>query len=230
MRKIDRFDNYMRYSGLNDNKVTIQLGLSVGTLGKSRKEGRDLSDRVIEQILNFYPNLNKVWLLTGEGEMLNNRIGKEENDNTLNKGVENENTTKMEEPAIWTLLLPVSAQGGSLNDFVVSVKEGDCEKVVSPIRGVDFAMTVSGNSMAPEYPNGSRIFIKKINERAFIEWGKTYVLDTCNGVLIKILAPSNKEGYVRCISINTDPIFAPFDVSLNDIYGIYKVLLCMSIK
>ena len=225
MRKIDRFDNYMRYSGLNDNKVTIQLGLSVGTLGKSRKEGRDLSDRVIEQILNFYTNLNKVWLLTGEGEMLNNCIGKEENDNTLNKGVEN-----MEESAIWTLLLPVSAQGGSLNDFVVSVKEGDCEKVVSPIRGVDFAMTVSGNSMAPEYPNGSRIFIKKINERAFIEWGKTYVLDTCNGVLIKILVPSNKEGYVRCISINTDPIFAPFDVSLNDIYGIYKVLLCMSVK
>ena len=189
-----------------------------------------ISENYASKIMASYPQYSRIWLLTGEGEMLNNRIGKEENDNTLNKGVENENTTKMEESAIWTLLLPVSAQGGSLNDFVVSVKEGDCEKVVSPIRGVDFAMTVSGNSMAPEYPNGSRIFIKKINERAFIEWGKTYVLDTCNGVLIKILVPSNKEGYVRCISINTDPIFAPFDVSLNDIYGIYKVLLCMSVK
>lgn len=70
MRKIDRFDEYMKYSGLNDNKVTNQLGLSIGILGKSRKEGRDLSDRVIDKILKFYSDLNHVWLLTGEGEML----------------------------------------------------------------------------------------------------------------------------------------------------------------
>ena len=28
MRKIDRFDKYMEAKGLNDNKVTVQLGLS----------------------------------------------------------------------------------------------------------------------------------------------------------------------------------------------------------
>lgn len=71
MRRIERFDNYLSYKGLNDNIVTNDLGLSVGTIGKSRKEGRDLSDRVVELILNFYTDLNRVWLLTGEGEMLN---------------------------------------------------------------------------------------------------------------------------------------------------------------
>ena len=70
MRRIDRFDEYLKYSGLNDNKVTNQLGLSVGILGKSRKKGRDLSNRVVEKILKFYSDLNHVWLLTGEGEML----------------------------------------------------------------------------------------------------------------------------------------------------------------
>ena len=70
MRKIDRFDKYMEAKGLNDNKVTVQLGLSVGTLGKSRKDGRDISSRLVENILNFYQDLNRVWLLTGEGEML----------------------------------------------------------------------------------------------------------------------------------------------------------------
>lgn len=167
---------------------------------------------------------------SGEGEMQNadaNFNGNSDiSNNDSNKGI----ITKTEETATWVLLLPVSAQGGSLNDFIVSVKESDCEKVVSPIRGVDFAMTVSGDSMSPEYPNGSRVFIKRINEKAFIEWGKVYVLDTCNGTVIKILVPSEKEGYVKCVSINTDPIFAPFDVSLDDIYGIYKVLLCMSVK
>ena len=70
MRKIERFDKYMKYKGLNDNKVTVQLGLTVGVLGKSRKEGRDLSNKVIELILNFYTDLNRVWLMTGEGEMI----------------------------------------------------------------------------------------------------------------------------------------------------------------
>lgn len=57
MRRIERFDKYMAFKGLNDNKVTVDLGLSNGTIGKSRKNGRDLSDRVIEQILNFYTDL-----------------------------------------------------------------------------------------------------------------------------------------------------------------------------
>lgn len=127
-------------------------------------------------------------------------------------------------------LLPIAAQGGSLNDFIVSVKESECEKVVSPIKGVDFAMPISGDSMAPEYPNGSQIFIKKINERAFIEWGKVYVLDTCNGAVVKILVPSENEGYVKCLSINRDPIYAPFEIAWKDVYGVYRVLLCMSVK
>ena len=60
----------MRFKGLNDNRVTVQLGLSIGTLGKSRKDGRDLSDKVVERILNFYIDIDRIWLLTGEGPML----------------------------------------------------------------------------------------------------------------------------------------------------------------
>lgn len=69
MRKIDRFDEYMKIKDLNDNKVTNLLSLSVGTLGKSRKEGRDLSANVIEKILNYFNDINSNWLLTGEGTM-----------------------------------------------------------------------------------------------------------------------------------------------------------------
>ena len=69
MRKIDRFDEYMKIKDLNDNKVTNLLSLSVGTLGKSRKEGRDLSANVIEKILNCFNDINSNWLLTGEGTM-----------------------------------------------------------------------------------------------------------------------------------------------------------------
>jgi hypothetical protein len=70
-RTIDRFDAYMASAGLNDNKVTVQLGLAVGLIGKSRKPGRDLSRAAITKILDYYTDLNSAWLLTGEGSMLN---------------------------------------------------------------------------------------------------------------------------------------------------------------
>ena len=214
-RKVERFDKYMRYKGLNDNKVTNTLGLSVGTLGKSRKENRDLSDRNIESILKFYTDLNRTWLLTGEGEMLT--------------GVQTEQTIQSSTDDIHLIpLLPVSAQGGSLNDFVVSIKESSCEKIISPIKGADYAMSVSGESMAPEYPSGSQILIKRINEKAFIDWGRVYVLDTCNGTVIKRLFPSDTADKVVCRSIN--PEFPPFEVLLSDVYAVYRVLMCMSLK
>ena len=127
-------------------------------------------------------------------------------------------------------LLPISAQAGSLNEFYVSVKDSDCERIVSPIKGVDFAISVAGESMAPEFPNGSQVLVKRINERAFIDWGKVYVLDTCNGTIIKVLVPSENEGCVRCLSINQDPRFAPYDILISDVQGFYRVLLCMAVK
>lgn len=220
----DRLLEFLRFKGMGQQKFEISIGMSNGW---ANKVGDSIRENTLKKISEVYPELNIAWLKSGVGVMLNNG----ESEETLyTPKEEHSQTTESEDTAKWVLLLPVSAQGGSLNDFVVSVKESDCEKVVSPIRGEDFAMTVSGDSMSPEYPNGSRIFIKKINERAFIEWGKVYVLDTCNGTVIKILVPSDKEGYVKCVSINTDPIFAPFEVALEDIYGVYKVLLCMSVK
>lgn len=129
---------------------------------------------------------------------------------------------------VFVPLLPISAQGGTLNDFIVSVKDSDCERVVSPIKGADFAMTVAGDSMTPEYPSGAQILIKKINERAFIDWGKVYVLDTCNGTVIKRIFPSEDSAKLKCVSIN--PEYPPFEVELGDVFGVYRVLLCMSVK
>lgn len=73
-RIIDRFDAYMASTGLNDNKVTVQLNLSKGLIGKSRKPGRELSNKIVTQILETYTDLSRVWLLTGEGPMLINTL------------------------------------------------------------------------------------------------------------------------------------------------------------
>ena len=217
MKKIERFDKYMEIKGLNDNKVTIQLGLSVGVLGKSRKPDRDLSDKVIEQILKFYTDLNGVWLLTGEGEML-----KSDND------IKEEKEYSPCEDVTFVPLVPVASKGGSIDDYTSSVKLSDCEMILSPTPNAEIAITIRGDSMYPKYPNGTIVFIKEIDADLFIEWGRVYVLNTTNGSVTKVLTPSDKEGYVRCESINPDRKFAPFDVPMKSIKGIYKILLSLN--
>ena len=156
------------------------------------------------------------WLMSGEGDMLI------------------QDSEKAEEPSVDSSpqcqvpLIPIAAQGGSLGEFASRLHEYDCEKVISPIKGVDMAICVSGDSMAPEYPSGCQILVKKINERAFIDWGRVYVLDTVNGAVIKKVLPSDSPDKVLCVSINPD--YPPFEVSFEHIHAFYRVMMMMSLK
>lgn len=222
----ERLFYFIEYKGLTVQSFEKTVGLSNGAVSKM---GDNTRRSTIDKISNFFCDLNKNWLLTGEGEML---IGEYPtgNDITIHKRDTGKKVNVKSEYI--TYLLPMSAMGGSLTGFASpSVFLKDCETIISPIENVDFAITVYGDSMSPEYPSGSRILIKKINPNIFIDWGKTYVLDTPNGVIVKeVHECREKEGYIKCHSINPDPKFSDFDVPLSEVYGMYRVLMCLSAK
>lgn len=132
-------------------------------------------------------------------------------------------------PAFRVPLIPVEAHAGSLAEFADAVREYDCEMIVSPVRGASFAIQVTGNSMAPAYPSGAKILCQRIDETAFIEWGRVYLLDTVNGAILKQVRKSDAPGCVTCCSLNTAPEYAPFDVECQHIRAWYRVLLIMSL-
>lgn len=125
-------------------------------------------------------------------------------------------------------VLPTDARAGTLADFADAIEAYDCERMLSPIRGADYAMQITGDSMSPEYPSGSMIIIKKINEKAFIEWGKTYVLDTENGAVIKTIRKTDDPQVIECVSLN--PAYQPFTMETKYINGWYRVLMVLSLK
>lgn len=222
----ERLFYFIEYKGLTVQSFEKTVGLSNGAVSKM---GDNTRRSTIDKISNFFGDLNKNWLLTGEGEML---IGEYPtgNDITIHKRDTGKKVNVKSEYI--TYLLPMSAMGGSLTGFASpSVFLKDCETIISPIENVDFAITVYGDSMSPEYPSGSRILIKKINPNIFIDWGKTYVLDTPNGVIVKeVHECKEKPGYIKCHSINPDPKFSDFEVPLSEVYGMYRVLMCLSAK
>lgn len=127
-------------------------------------------------------------------------------------------------------LLPIFAQAGSLTGWSEGIEEVKCERVISPVNDVDMAVHIYGESMYPDIPNGSVVYVRRINPRAFVEWGRAYILDTVNGPLLKYLTPGADEEHIRCVSANHDPMYAPFEVLKEDILGIYRVVMCMSMK
>ncbi len=192
--------------------------LSSGYVTSMRK---GFGSEKLNNVLMAYPELNREWLLYGEGEMLKASSSSQPQPSTKVERVTDDEAYKVP-------LVPISALGGSLNDFNLAVKRDDCETVISPIKDIDMAIKISGDSMEPEYPSGSTVLIKKINEHAFLEWGKVYVLSTCNGTVIKRLMPTDDPNKVLCESIN--PKYPPFEVSLEHVYGVYIVMMCMSFK
>lgn len=88
---IDRLDKYKEYAGLNDNQITIKSGLTVGIINSARKRGSGLSGDNIEKILNVFKDINARWLLTGEGEMLQNEVNCTTNNESLTNYLEKEN-------------------------------------------------------------------------------------------------------------------------------------------
>ena len=125
-------------------------------------------------------------------------------------------------------VIPTEAMAGTLGEFADSVNAYDCERMISPIRGADYAIKVCGDSMTPEIPNGSQILIKKIYEDEFVEWGKVFCLDTRNGAVIKRVYPTDNPEVVECRSINPD--YPPFKVNVRSINGWYRVLMVLSMK
>lgn len=131
-------------------------------------------------------------------------------------------------PADSLLVIPTGARAGTIADFCDAVHEYDCERIISPVKGADFAMQVAGDSMSPEYPNGSQIIVKKINASAFVEWGKVYVLDTENGPIIKVVRRTPDPDVVECVSLN--PAYQSFTINTSFIRGWYRVIMVLALK
>lgn len=215
--------SYLNQLGYNQDQLSKMLDVSQpylsALLSGKKAFGKGTAEKW-QQMFGF----SSGWLLTGEGSMLVN--------NSANNLVNSSNTSapapspsSIEEETKRVPLIPFEAQGGQLDGFARNgVTLAQCETVPTPFKGAQFAISVRGQSMSPTYPSGCVLFISK-NIADWVEWGKVYVLDTENGVIVKQLAPSSLgNDFVCCKSFNDAPEFAPFDVPKSTIFGIYRVV------
>jgi len=70
LKTIDRLMQFIKYAVLSARQFDLSIGASNGYTLRMQKNRASIGSDVIENILKVYPQLNVVWLITGEGEML----------------------------------------------------------------------------------------------------------------------------------------------------------------
>ena len=202
----DRLLRFLQAEKISNSEFSRQMGLSTAYVGAMRKS---MPEDKVARLVELYPNLNRDWLLYGEGEMYLPPA--------KNSGLPDD----MSEYVV--PLLPVEAYAGNLQMWSQGVTLADCDRMMSPVKGAEFAIKVSGDSMEPFVFSGMYIFIKKINDRAFIPWGNPMVIDTENGVLLKVVFPSDEgTGYIEAKSYN--PKYPPIQIPKESVYGLYRIV------
>lgn len=226
-RVIDRFDKYLRTKGLNDNQVTVSLGLSQGLIGKSRGKGRDLSSKLANKILDFYPDLSRVWLLTGEGEMLNGGSSQ-----TIPATIELQAQTELNEKNAvkWYYELDASAGDGLFEDNEINAPY----KYIN-VPGFEgcFGLNLTGDSMLNTAQSGDIVVIRPREVQTIIN-GEIYLVVTRDSQrMVKRLVTSgySEDAIITCISDNPDKTrYADMKIQADLIHKIFRVAGFVSIK
>ena len=71
MNPKERLKEYLKNKGISVHSAEKQLGMSKGYIGNWKGNVRE---SLLMKIVQTFPDLNKAWLLTGEGEMLNQNM------------------------------------------------------------------------------------------------------------------------------------------------------------
>lgn len=119
-------------------------------------------------------------------------------------------------------IVPYAVRGGALQGFSEGVEEWECERITSPVRGAELAFEVTGDSMAPGFPAGTRVLLKRV--RSMIAWGEVHVIDTVDGPVLKRIDQGEGDTFILR---SDNPAYQPIVVSREDIRGVWRVLLRM---
>lgn len=218
---IGRLVTLMNHLEMTPNAFAKESSIDPSHWNKMLKGELTITKKTFDKIYKAFPRININWVKTGKGEMLLvDNFKPYKTSMTEYGGVSDVKVDYKSDGSDYVPLLPVEAMAGTLQGFSEGVELYNCRKIKSPVKGADWAIQISGDSMEPDYKNGSYLFIKKLTG-GMMMWGHTMVVDTLDGVVVKQIYPLNDD-FIEARSINTK--YPPFQIEKSIILGFYRVL------
>ncbi len=220
----ERLLQYLEYKGISKNKFYIQTGVSNGTLDKPS----GLTLETVEKFYSIYPDINIVWLLTGQGEMLKS------------------------EPALPAIVSPPTALQADLPTAsshttvpVVDIEAAagfgapnaeymDKSQMIYLPKGIlrgkaeRLCIKVVGDSMSPTLYNNSRVVVRRLHESEWehVRSREIYVVTNREGstFIKRIENKLHQDGTLTLLSDNADQqLYKPISLPEEEIFAIWAV-------
>lgn len=225
----DRLFMFFREKSLSNYKVEQACGLSNGYLRNLRKAP---SIEIMEKIFSTYPELNREWVMSGNGDMLRPSADDSSSVPPTDDREKTERRPREEAPVMKPVvsggipLVPIDAVAGFNGWDESGIAELDCARYDVPDFAAvhaDFLIRVSGSSMYPKYSSGDILACRKIVEVTFIQWGKIYVIDSQQGAMVKRLFEIEGDAdHILCKSDNEN--YPPFKLPKDEIRSLSIVV------
>lgn len=219
---LDNIRVFAEKEGITIGALERKIGASKGVLSRAIANGTDIQAKWITAIVDNYPLVSAQWLLTGEGEMISGDSCDEKVDLTPECATNNITRARNDELPLHEhieALAGIPSEDAAPSQYYSSYIVPDFKR-----QGATDLIRIHGNSMLPRYNSGDIVGVMQIFDPQFIEWGRVYVLDTTQGVLIKRLFPDKQNvGNYLCHSDNTEE-YPDFSIPKTEIRKIFKVV------
>lgn len=192
-----RIEAVIKWANMSTNYFARYIGLARGeNLYQIKRGNNGISLNVADRIVSKFPQIDKLWLLTGEGQMFAD---------ARQRGMQ------------------IPFYNTDVEQHIASLDrlEAECDLVVLPVGDCDLAMVYNGRAMGAVVPPGTIVLLKAIDADAIIP-GEEYVIVCQKIVTLRIVRAANAEGKYRLVPGDREN-FDDIIVNASDITSVYKV-------
>jgi len=216
---VDRILQYISYKGINKSKFYAKTGLSNGFLDKVK----DVGVSKIEKILSSYGDINPIWLICGDGDMI---IDKDLDPGLIKDGKPVPHGDFMHTPVVINYAKAGYLAGYGDQEFIDSLP-----KILLPKeyeKGNYLVFEIEGDSMNDQLQEGDKVLAKELPKEYWsskLQINKyLFIIVSRDGIVIKQITKHDvATGKIRCHSLNNSPEYSDFTMSLNTVYKLFYI-------
>ncbi|MDR7782904.1 hypothetical protein PG608_00540 [Riemerella anatipestifer] len=220
----ERLKEFLKYKNLSQKKFEEICGLSNGYVNSMRKSIKP--ETYDEQIALNFPELNKVWLLLGKGEMLKSS----EETPIKGEGVKVILDAEIKRtPSEGTPYYDVDFAGGWNSDEIFSLGNPSFYIQSPDFRRAEFATNLVGNSVSKVIPSGAIIGLRQIED-----WKTYFPTNELYGIITKnemrtVKRVKRKKGDPNTLVLIPDPLeaysgYEPEELPIDFVSKMFQVV------
>lgn len=194
-------------------KTEVEFAKFLGITPQNLRNCHTRNSFDVNLLINLFPDVNREWLLTGDGEML--------------KKIESVSNMGYNE-VVGTPVYGIDATSELFDNSIAN------ENIIGYINLPDIRkdsciVSVSGNSMSPKISNSDRIVLRRIDNWDYLYYGQVYLIVTEHNTMIKYVRKHDNPDKLILRSENSE-FYDDIELDKDKICRLFIVEQVISIK